>query len=211
MRFVHAAVLFLLSASPALCQRAPEIVVPSRPDVPILMNGVDVSWAVIEGDFGLDRPGEMTPTVIYRLHPILLPYDVRSFQEPGYFPQEGRRPGYGRLEVTPRHRRLPPPAPSYYRSWSSDSASASGSSAADYPTNPSLNAPPLGPSFDGPPIGPSFNGLSGRSSNGASNNGARNKGAPNKGAVNGRLFNPVPPQADWPWSDNHHGGGGKGS
>jgi len=185
--------LLLLSASPALCQRAPEIVIPSRPDVPILMNGVDVSWAVIEGDFGLARPGEMTPTVIYRPHPILLPYDVRGYQEPGYFPQAGRPPGYGRLEGTPRHRRLPPPAPSYYRSWSADSAPGS---AADYPTNPALNAPTVGPPFDGSSIGPSFNGLSGRWFNGASS---------------GRSFSPVPPQADWPWSDNDRAGAKQGS
>jgi hypothetical protein len=195
MRFVHAAVLLLLSASPALCQRAPEIVVPGRSDVPILMDGVDVSWAVIEGDFGLDRPGEMTPTVIYRLHPILLPYDFHGSQEPGYFPQAGRRPGYGRLEVTPRHRRLPQPAPRYYRSWSADSASASGSPA-DYPTSPSLNGSTVSPLFNGSSVGPSSNGWSGRSFNGASSRGS---------------FNPVPPQADWPWSDNDRAGGKEGS
>lgn len=192
MRFVHAALLVAVSASPALSQRAPEIVIPGRPDVPILMNGVDASWAVIEGDFGLDRPGEMTPTVIYRLHPILLPYNVRSYQEPGYFPKAGQRPGYGRLEVTPRHRR-PAPAPTYYRSWSADSASGS---ATGYPTIPSLNGPSLGPLFDNSPIGPSFNGLSGRSFNGASNR---------------RSFNLAPPQADWPWANNDRAGGKEGA
>ena len=56
MRLVHAAVLFAVSASPALAQRGPVIVIPGRPDVPIFENGVDVSWSVIEGEFGLDRP-----------------------------------------------------------------------------------------------------------------------------------------------------------
>lgn len=193
MRCAHAAVLLLLSVSPALSQRAPEIVVPGRPDVPILMNGVDVSWAVIEGDFGLDRPGEMTPTVIYRLRPILLPYDVRGYQEPGYFPKAGQRPGYGRLEATPRRRRLPPPAPTYYRRWSADSASGS---VTDYPTNPSVNALPLGAPFDGPPIGRSFNGFSGRSFNGASHS---------------RSFNPAPPQADGSRTEKDQGGANEGA
>jgi hypothetical protein len=41
---------------------------------------------------------------------------------PGYFPSEGRKPGYGRHEIEPpRDRVLPPRAPSYHRSWSSDS------------------------------------------------------------------------------------------
>ena len=69
MRIAHAALLLAVTASPALAQRGAVIVVPGRPDVPILMNGVDVSWSVIEGDFGLARPGLVTPTVIYRLAP----------------------------------------------------------------------------------------------------------------------------------------------
>src|SRR6202023_3396593 len=73
MRFVHAAVLLAVSASPALAQRGPVIVIPGRPDVPILENGVDISWSVVEGEFGLDRPGQVTPTVIYRLPPPVIP------------------------------------------------------------------------------------------------------------------------------------------
>jgi len=121
MRFVYAALLLAVSVSPALAQRAPVIVVPGKPGVPVIMNGVDVSWAVIEGEFGLDRPGE-PKTVIYRPFAVALPYYAPAYDERGYFPRTGRRPGYGRFEIVPpANRRLPPPAPTYYRSWSSQS------------------------------------------------------------------------------------------
>jgi hypothetical protein len=136
MRAVHAALLLAVSASPALAQRGPVIVIPGRPDVPVLMNGVDVSWAVIEGEFGLDRPGQVTPTVIYR--PLIVPYYAPGSYEPGYFPTTGQRPGYGRLEVVPApDRPLPRPAPSYHHNWSSQSAPGA---TTEYPP---VNAPPV--------------------------------------------------------------------
>lgn len=106
------------AASPALAQRAPEIVIPGKPGVPVYINGIDASWGVVEGDFGLDRPGMVTPTVVWR--PLLV--DAPSRAALGYHPATGKRPGYGRLEVVPPpDRPLPPPAPTYYRSWSSGS------------------------------------------------------------------------------------------
>lgn len=123
MRIVHAALLLAVSASPALAQRTPVIVIPGKPGVPVIMNGIDVSWSVIEGDFGLDRPRDVTPTVIYRPFLITVPNYGLGSSGPGYFPQTGSRPGYGRLEVVPpANRPLPPAAPTYYRNWSSDSA-----------------------------------------------------------------------------------------
>ncbi len=130
MRIAHAALLLVASACPALAQRAPVIVIPGRPDVPVqltgvlpvYMNGADASWSVIEGEFGLDRPGAMTPTVIYRLPPPALPYYGPAVYGPGYFPRNGKRPGYGRLEVEPpANRLLPPPAQSFRQGWSSQS------------------------------------------------------------------------------------------
>ena len=59
MRLLQTALWLAVGISPALAQRAPVIVIPGRPDVPVLMNGVDVSWSVIEGEFGLDRPNEV--------------------------------------------------------------------------------------------------------------------------------------------------------
>jgi hypothetical protein len=117
MRLVVAALLLAVSASAALAQRGPEIVVPGKPGVPVYINGVDASWSVVVGDFGLDRPNEAAPTVVYQPDLVPVPYRV-----PAYYPADGRRPGYGRLEIVPpRNRALPPPAPTYRRSWSSES------------------------------------------------------------------------------------------
>lgn len=122
MRIIRAALLLVVSVCPAAAQGVSEFVIPGRPDVPLLINGVDVSWAVVEGDLGLNRPGQVTPTVIYRLPPVVIPYSPAAYG-PGYFPRNGERPGYGRLEVVPGpNRRLPPPAPSFRQSWSSSSA-----------------------------------------------------------------------------------------
>lgn len=146
MRVAYAALLLAMSACPALAQRVPAIVIPGRPDVPVLMNGVDVSWSVIEGDFGLDRPIGVTPTVIYRPFAVVAPYygayaygyAPRAYG-PRYFPSTGGRPGYGRLEVVPPPGRpLPPPAPSFRQDWSSQSA-----------PGPATEYPP----FDPPPAG----------------------------------------------------------
>lgn len=117
MRIVCVAMFLAVSASSALAQREPQIVVPGRPGVPVYINGIDASWSIVEGDFGLDRPG--TPkTIIYRPYLMSSPY-----RGPGFYPHDGRRPGYGRLEVWPkRNRVLPPPAPTYFREWTSESA-----------------------------------------------------------------------------------------
>ena len=117
MRSVQAVLLLAATAGPAFAQRAPEIVIPGKPGVPVYINGIDASWGIVEGDFGLDRPGMVTPTVIWRPLVVDLPLRV-----PAYHPTTGRRPGYGRFEVVPPpNRPLPPPAPSYYRSWSAGS------------------------------------------------------------------------------------------
>jgi hypothetical protein len=129
MRLVHAVLLLAVSASPAFAQREPEIVIPGKPGVPVYINGIDASWGVVEGEFGLDRPGLVAPTVIYRPLVASLPSNV-----PGYHPTTGQRPGYGRLEIIPpADRPLPPPAPTYYRSWSSGSAPGP---VTDYPPYP---------------------------------------------------------------------------
>ena len=123
MRIVPALLLLAATASPALAQHEATIVIPGKPGVPVLVNGVDVSFSVIEGDFGLDRPIGMTPTIVYRPLLISAPAYVPGPAGPGYFPRTGRKPGYGRLEVIPPpNRPLPAPAPTYYRSWTSESS-----------------------------------------------------------------------------------------
>src|ERR1700686_1051796 len=73
----------------AAAQNEPVIVVPGRPGVPVMMWGVDVSGAVLEGEFGLNRPGVVTPTVIMRYWP------PGYYDTPGaYFPATGHRPRY---------------------------------------------------------------------------------------------------------------------
>jgi hypothetical protein len=156
MRFVQVALCLAVMTSPALAQREPQIVIPGRRDVPVIINGVNASWGVVVGEFGLDRPGEMAPVVIYQ--PLLLstPYYV-----PSYFPKDGRKPGYGRLEINPPpDRPLPSPAPSYYRSWSSQSAPGPVTTYPEYPMPPVVVAPNFGrrqfgpQHFEGPPKGP---------------------------------------------------------
>jgi hypothetical protein len=140
MRLACAALSLGLCSSPAFAQREPVIVIPGRPDVPVYINGVDASWAVVEGEFGLDRPGAVTPTIVYRPLVVSVPYNV-----PGYFPRDGKRPGYGRLEITPPpDRPLPPKAPSFFRSWSSQSAPGPATDYAPYPAPPIVVAPTFG-------------------------------------------------------------------
>jgi hypothetical protein len=94
-----------------------DIVIPGRPGVPVIINGVDASYAVIEGEWGLGRNEQVQPTI----------YGGRTVDPvPNvghYYPSAGRLPGYGRLEIEPpANRRLPQPAESYYQSWSAQSA-----------------------------------------------------------------------------------------
>lgn len=115
---IGAVFLGCLFASPAFSERAPSYVIPSRPGVPIMINGVDASYAVVEGDWGLSRPGAVPQTVILPCRlcetSVYAPYGYRR----GYFPATGGRPRLGRLEVETRRRVLPPPAETYFRSWS---------------------------------------------------------------------------------------------
>jgi hypothetical protein len=109
----------------------PVIVVPGRPDVPVIIKGRDASWAVVYGDWGLKRPGA----------DIIIQGGGRIDPQPwtrGYYPATGRAPAYGRREIEPPSgRRLMAPAPTYYRSWSAGSA-----------PGPVTEYPP----FDPPPV-----------------------------------------------------------
>jgi hypothetical protein len=55
----------LFTAAAARADNYPVIVVPGRPGVPVIINGRDASWAVVNGDWGLYRPGAVPVTVIY--------------------------------------------------------------------------------------------------------------------------------------------------
>jgi len=141
MRLAYAALLLAVSTLPAFAQREPEIVIPGKPGVPVYINGIDASWSVVEGEFGLDRPGVMTPVVIYRPLLVYVPEGV----VPSYFPRDDQHPGYGRLEVVPpADRALPPTAPSFFRSWSSRSASGPVTEYAPFEVPPVVIAPSFG-------------------------------------------------------------------
>lgn len=148
----------ILGATPALCaDSGPVIVVPGRHGLPVFINGVDVTGAVIEGDFGLYSPHMVNPVIIpapvfvpppvffpapVLAPPRLYPGDARRFDE-GFFPALGSTPGYGRHEIEPpADRRLPPPAQSFRRSWSTQSEPVPAS--IDPPT-PLLVAPQIYP------------------------------------------------------------------
>ena len=151
----------LIAPPPAAADNEPVIVVPGRPGVPVMINGVDVSGAVLEGEWGLNRPGVVVPTVI-------MPYwPPNYFGSAGhYFPATGHRPPYGRLEVNPPpNRRLPPPAQPFFRAWGIESAPSPATE--PVPVNPPLivvaprmarphapPAPPLPPPRPVPPRTP---------------------------------------------------------
>jgi hypothetical protein len=96
-----------------------DIAIPGHPGVPVLINGRDASFAVVEGTFGLDRNNvHVQPTVIGGPMTYPGPPEVGH-----YYPSAGRMPGYGRLEIEPpKNRQLPPQAESYQRSWTAQSA-----------------------------------------------------------------------------------------
>lgn len=137
--FVGAAGLAALSPAAARADSGPVIVIPSRPGIPVVINGQDASYAVVEGDWGLSRPGAVPVTVIGG-SPIL-PNSVYTRRN-SYHPRYGRAPLRGRYEIEPPpDRELPPPAENFSRSWSSSSDPVP---ASDY----GASWPNGGPSYD---------------------------------------------------------------
>ena len=97
----------------------PEKDIPSPPRVNHVNNGPDPYYAVVEGDWGLSRPGAGVVTVIGGM-PVL-PNAVYSRRN-SYHPRYGRAPERGRNEVEPTaDRALPDPPESFSRSWSTSS------------------------------------------------------------------------------------------
>ncbi len=121
----------------AHADHAPALVVPGRADVPVMINGYDASWGVVEGDWGLYRPGFVSPTVIPA--PTAAPLGPARH----YFPSLGAAPYSGRYEIQPpANRVLPPPAQSFHRDWST-SSDMSVHATSPTPTGPEV-VPPQG-------------------------------------------------------------------
>jgi hypothetical protein len=123
----------------ALADGGPVVVIPGRPGVPIIVNGIDVSYAVVEGDWGLGKGVHVQPTV----------YGGRAVdREPHvghYYPSAGHSPAYGRLEIQPpTNRKLPQPAESYHQSWSSQSAPPQAQPEVPFYPSPVIIAPQNG-------------------------------------------------------------------
>ena len=97
----------------ARAQTGPVIVVPGRPGVPVMINGVDATGAVVYGDWGLARSNQGE---ILIEGPVGL---VENWDARGYYPATGRRPRIGRLEIEPPPR--PRPSTDYHRDWSAGS------------------------------------------------------------------------------------------
>jgi len=70
-----------------------DIVIPGRPGVPVIINGVDASYAVVEGDWGLAKRIHVQPTIYGGRYIDPVP-NVGH-----YYPSAGHLPGYGRLEI----------------------------------------------------------------------------------------------------------------
>ncbi len=125
MRLLTALALLMGTPLAAFAGGGFERVLPGRPGVPVIINGIDASYAIVEGDFGLGKSTHVDPT-IYGGRPVD-PVNVGH-----YYPSLGLSPGYGRSEIEPpSNRKLPQPAESYNRTWSSQSAPTS-----DVPDNP---------------------------------------------------------------------------
>jgi hypothetical protein len=136
----------LIGTAGAACAESngPVIAIPGRPGVPVIINGVDASYSVVEGDWGLDKGVHYQPTV-YGGRPVEPLPPVGH-----YYPSAGHMPGYGRLEIEGPDK--PKPAPSFHQSWTSESKPQ----LPEIPVNP----PPviMAPRFDQNSIEQNFSG-----------------------------------------------------
>ena len=123
----------LSGAGEALAQNSgPVIVIPTRRDVPVVLYGRDVSYVVVESDWGLARPGHMAPNIVGYAPPV---GDRASPRRGVNYPRYGVAPPRGRNEVEPPpDRQLAEPAESYSRTWGASSADVQ--RPAHMPTNP---------------------------------------------------------------------------
>ncbi len=131
----------LIATTPAAFAEGFNVVIPGRPGLPVIIEGVDASYAVVEGEFGLGKGVNNRPTVFGGRY-------VDGEPNVGhYYPSLGQKPGYGRLEVEPpADRKLPRPAESYHQSWSAKSEPLPASQPQDVPFYPPpvIVAPPMG-------------------------------------------------------------------
>ena len=131
MRVALALVFSITTAVTPMAGPGPLIVIPGKPGVPVIINGRDASYAIVEGEWGLAKNFKNADRVYGGWDRYILP-------EVGhYYPSAGRTPGYGRLEIEPpANRVLPQPAESYHQSWSAQSAPPAPQQQYDIPEYP---------------------------------------------------------------------------
>jgi hypothetical protein len=137
--FLFAFAGMLCLAGEAYADNQPVVVVPGRPGVPVIINGVDATGAVVYGDWGLYRPGG----AVVIEGGIWPPGVLALFPEPPhYFPATGRTPAYGRKEIDPGpHRRGL--APEYHKSWQIESQPGPVTEYPPFAPPPVVVAPPV--------------------------------------------------------------------
>jgi hypothetical protein len=145
MRLPAALAILTGLSSAAFASDGFNVVIPGRPGIPVIINGVDASYGVVEGEFGLGKGVNNQPTVYGGRYVDVVP-NVGH-----YYPSLGQRPGYGRVEIEPpANRPLPKPAESYHESWSAHSAPLPATQQPEVPAYPPpvIVAPPMGNNFD---------------------------------------------------------------
>jgi hypothetical protein len=146
MRRGMALAILIGTTLPAFAGGGFDIVIPGRPGVPIIINGIDASYAAIEGEWGLGRNWQVQPTIYGGLYVDPVP-NVGH-----YYPSLGHQPGYGRLEIEPpSNRRLPQPAESFHQSWSAQSNPQPAQPEVPLYPPPVILAPQGGQDFGQPP------------------------------------------------------------
>ena len=95
MRIGVTLAILMATTSMAFAGGGFEIVIPGRVGVPVIINGVDASYSVVEGDWGLEKRTHVQPTVYGGRYIDPVP------RVGHYYPSAGRMPGYGRLEIEP--------------------------------------------------------------------------------------------------------------
>ncbi|WP_407175291.1 hypothetical protein [Bradyrhizobium sp. STM 3562] len=141
MRLSLTSAILIAMTSAASASEGFNVVIPARPGIPVIINGVDASYGVVEGEFGLGKGVNNLPTVYGGRYVDYAP-NVGH-----YYPSLGQKPGYGRLEIEPPpNRKLPPPPPEYHESWSAHSAPLPATQPPDVPLYPPpvIVAPPMG-------------------------------------------------------------------
>src|SRR4051812_29233002 len=112
MRIGVTLAILMATNSAALAGGGFEIVIPGRAGVPVFIDGVDASYSVVEGDWGLERGTHVQPTIYGGRYVDRVP-NVGH-----YYPSWARIPVSGRLKIEPpTNRKLPQPAESYHQSW----------------------------------------------------------------------------------------------